>query len=86
MQVANIPAVITCTDVMAGQHPEIVVTFMNGMLSHGYIQNDFEVRKRAAPQFLEQATKELLKQQWQKATTAELPETTELLKASQRVG
>ena len=30
------------------------------MLSHGYIKNDFDVQKWAAPEFLEQAAKELL--------------------------
>ena len=32
----------------------------NFMLSHGYIKNDFDVQKWAAPEFLEQAAKELL--------------------------
>jgi ABC-type nitrate/sulfonate/bicarbonate transport system substrate-binding protein len=144
LQVTNVPAVITCTDVMAEQHPELVVTFLKGMikvgrwanehkhaaaaildkqtfyldvedtyegikhidmvpnlspqnlvsveigkdfmLSHGYIKNDFDVYKWAAPKFLEQAAKELLEQQWKKVTTAKLPEATELLKSSQRVG
>ena len=36
------------------------------MLSHGYIENDFDVQKWAAPEFLEQAAKELLEQQWKK--------------------
>ena len=141
---ANIPAAITCTDVMAEKHPELVVAFMKGMikvgrwanehkraaaaildkqtfyrdveatyegirlidmvpnlspqnlvsveigkdfmLSHGYIKNDFDVQKWAAPEFLEQAAKELLQQQWKKVTTAKLPEATELLSAGQRIG
>ena len=136
---ANIPAAITCTDVMAEKHPELAVAFMKGMikvgrwanehkraaaaildkqtfyrdveatyegikpidmvpnlspqnlvsveigkdfmLSHGYIKNDFDVQKWAAPEFLEQAAKELLEQQWKKTTTAKLPEATELLAA-----
>ncbi|MBP2648997.1 MAG: transporter substrate-binding protein, partial [Gemmatimonadetes bacterium] len=144
LQVANIPAVITCTDVMAREHPELVVTFMKGMikvgrwtnehkhaaaaildkqtfyldvedtyrgikdidmvpnlspqnlvsveigrdfmLSHGYIKQDFDVHKWAAPEFLEQAARELLEEQWKKATTAKLPSTTELQVASRRVG
>jgi ABC-type nitrate/sulfonate/bicarbonate transport system substrate-binding protein len=144
LQVANIPAAITCTDVMAEKHPELVVTFLKGMikvgrwaneykhaaaaildkqtfyrdveatyegikhidmvpnlspqnlvsveigkdfmLSHGYIKNDFDVKKWAAPKFLEQAAKELIEQQWKKATKAKLPDATELLKSSQRVG
>jgi PAS domain S-box-containing protein len=47
---------------------------------------NFDVRKWAAPEFLEQAAKELLEEQWEKVTTSKLPETTELLKSSQRVG
>jgi hypothetical protein len=30
------------------------------MLSHGYIKNDFDVNEWAAPEFLEQAGRELL--------------------------
>ena len=144
LQVANIPAVITCTDVMAKEHPELVIKFLKGMikvgrwanehkhaaaaildkqtfyldvedtyegikhidmvpnlspqnlvsveigkdfmLSHGYIKNDFDVKKWAAPKFLEQAAKELLEEKWQKATKEKLPDATELLKSSQRVG
>jgi hypothetical protein len=56
------------------------------MLSHGYIKNDFDVKKWAAPKFLEQAAKELLGEQWKKVTTAKLPETTELLASTKRIG
>lgn len=56
------------------------------MLSHGYIKNDFDVKKWAAPEFLEQAAKELLEEQWKKTTSAKLPDATELLTSSQRVG
>jgi ABC-type nitrate/sulfonate/bicarbonate transport system substrate-binding protein len=131
LQVCNVPAVITCTDVMAEQHPELVVTFMKGMikvgrwsnehkhaaaaildkqtfyldvedtyrgikdidmvpnlsaqnlaaieigkdfmLSHGYIKNNFDVNKWAAPEFLEKAARELLEERWQKVTTDKLP-------------
>jgi ABC-type nitrate/sulfonate/bicarbonate transport system substrate-binding protein len=144
LQVTNVPAVITCTDVMAEKHPELVVTFLKGMikvgrwanehkhaaaaildkqtfyldtadtfrgiehidmvpnlsaqnlvaveigkdfmLSHGYIKHDFDVQKWAAPEFLEQAAKSLLEEQWRKATTSKLPEATELLSSSQRIG
>jgi len=144
LQVANIPAAITCTDVMAEKHPELAVTFLKGMikvgrwanehkhaaaaildkqtfykdvdhtfrgiehidmvpnlspqnlvsveigkefmLSHGYIKHDFDVHKWAAPEFLEKAAKELLEQQWKKVTRAKLPDATELLKSSQRIG
>jgi ABC-type nitrate/sulfonate/bicarbonate transport system substrate-binding protein len=118
LQVANIPAIITCTDVMAEEHPELVVAFMKGMirvgrwanehkhaaaailnkqtyylnvedtyqgikhvdmvpnlsaqnlamvnigkdfmLKQGYIKNDFDVEKWAAPEYFEQAATELL--------------------------
>jgi ABC-type nitrate/sulfonate/bicarbonate transport system substrate-binding protein len=144
LQVSNNPAVITCTEEMAEKHPELVVTFMKGMikvgrwanehkhaaaaildkqtlyldvedtyrgiknvdmvpnlspqnlscveigknfmLRHDYIQRDFDVQKWAAPEFLEQAAKELLEAQWEKTTAAKLPETTELLASSQRIG
>ena len=144
LQVANIPAPITCTQEMAEQHPELVVTFLKGMikvgrwanehkhaaavildkqtfyldaehtyegikhidmvpnlspqnlvsveigkdfmLKKGYIKNDFDVQKWAAPEFLEQAAKELLEEKWKKVTTAKLPDATELLKSSQRIG
>ncbi len=136
LQVANIPAAITCSDVMAEKHPELAVTFMKGMikvgrwanehkhaaaaildkqtfyldvdhtyrgikdidmvpnlspqnlvsveigkdfmLSHGYIKHDFDVQKWAAPEFLEQAAKELLEERWKKVTTAKLPEGSQL--------
>ncbi len=144
LQVANIPAVITCTAEMAEQHPELVVTFLKGMikvgrwanehkhaaaaildkqtfyldvedtyrgikdidmvpnlspqnlvsvdigktfmLSHGYIKNDFDVNKWAAPEFLELAARELLDEKWKVVTSAKLPSTTELQAASRRIG
>ena len=144
LQVANIPAVITCTDVMAKKHPELVVTFMKGMikvgrwanehkhaaaaildkqtfyldvedtyrgikeidmvpnlspqnlvsveigkdfmLSHGYIRRDFDVQKWAAPEFLEQASRELLEAEWQKRTTAKLPKAAASLASGARLG
>ena len=136
LQSCNLPAVITCTEEMAEQHPELVVAFLKGMIRVGrwsnehkhaaaaildrstfyldvedtyrniqnvdfvpslspqnlaaievgknfmlkneYIKNDFEVSKWAAPQFLEQAAKEVIEEQWKKMTAAKLPETTAL--------
>jgi ABC-type nitrate/sulfonate/bicarbonate transport system substrate-binding protein len=127
LQVANTPAVITCTDVMAREHPELVVTYMksmikvgrwanefkraaavildrqtfyrdaedtyqgikdvdmvpnlspqNFMLKNGYIKNDFDVQKWAAPEFLEQAAKQLIEEQWKKKSGEKLPEGTML--------
>jgi hypothetical protein len=43
------------------------------MLSHGYIKNDFDVQKWAAPEFLEQGAKELLEERWKKVTGDKLP-------------
>jgi len=144
LQVCNVPAVITCTDVMAEQHPDLVVAFMKGMikvgrwanehkhaaaaildrqtfyldvedtyrnirnidlvpnlspqnlaaieigkdfmLSHGYIKNDFDVHEWAAPEFLEQAARELLEEQWRKVTSAKLPEVSELQVSTRRLG
>ena len=48
------------------------------MLSHGYIENDFDVHAWAAPEFLETSAKELLEERWQKVTTQKLPEKTSL--------
>jgi ABC-type nitrate/sulfonate/bicarbonate transport system substrate-binding protein len=144
LQVANTPAVITCTDVMAKEHPELVVSYMksmikvgrwanehkratavlldrqtfyrdpedtyegirlvdlvpnlspqnlacietgkNFMLRHGYIKSDFDVRAWAAPEFLEQAARELIEEQWKKKTMEKLPEPSELQTQSRRIG
>jgi len=144
LQANNEPAVITCSDVMAEQHPELVVTFLKAMikvgrwanehkhaaagildrqtyyrdvedtyqciehidmvpslspknlaqieigkefmLEHGYIRRGFDVHAWAAPEFLEQAAKELIEEQWKKATAAKLPAATELQAAPRRLG
>jgi len=136
LQVANTPAVITCTEVMAREHPELVVTYMKAMikvgrwanehkraaavlldrqtfyrdaedtyqgikdvdmvpnlspqnlacvttgkdfmLKNGYIKNDFDVQKWAAPEFLEMAAKQLIEEQWKKKSGEKLPEGTQL--------
>lgn len=144
LQVANIPAAITCTAEMAENHPELVVAYMKGMikvgrwsnehkhaaaaildrqtfykdvddtfegirlidmvpnlspqnlasveigkdfmLKHGYIKKDFDVNEWAAPEFLEQAARELLEEEWQKRTTAKLPTPAKPLDSGQRIG
>ncbi len=53
LQVANIPAIITCTDVMANEHPELVVAFMKGMIRVGRWANEY---KRAASVILNKQT------------------------------
>ena len=143
-QVANTPAIITCTEVMAEEHPELVVSYMKSMIkvgrwanenkhaaaeildrqtfyrdpadtyegikhvdmvpnlspqnlaaveigkdfmvSHDYIENDFDVHEWAAPEFLEQAARELIEERWQKVTTEKLPEPSELQASSRRLG
>jgi len=144
LQVANVPAAITCTTEMAEKHPELVVAFLKGMikvgrwgnehkqaaaaildkqtfyrdvedtyegirrvdlvpnlspqnmvavaigkdfmLSHGYIKNDFDVNEWAAPEFLEQAARELLEDEWKKRTTSKLPNAADSLASGGRVG
>ena len=56
------------------------------MLSHGYIKNDFDVNEWAAPEFLEQAARELLEEEWKKQTTAKLPHTAGSLESGGRIG
>jgi len=53
LQVANIPAIITCTDVMANEHPELVVAFMKGMIRVGRWANE---HKQAASVILNKQT------------------------------
>ncbi len=144
MQMANCPAVITCTDIMADEHPELVVAYMKAMikvgrwandnkhaaagilnrqtfyrdvedtyqgikdvdmvpnlspknlvsidigkdfmLRNGYIHNDFDVSEWAAPEFLEQAARELLDEEWTRRSTAKLPEPTALDVPDARLG
>jgi hypothetical protein len=56
------------------------------MLRHGYIKNDFDVKKWAAPEFLEKAAKILLEEQWAKTTSAKLPDTKKLFEETKRIG
>ena len=50
---ANCPAVITCTDVMADEHPELVIAYMKAMIKVGRWAND---NKRAAAYILNRQT------------------------------
>ena len=56
------------------------------MLSHGYIQNDFDVDEWAAPEFLEQAAEEVLKEEWERRSWSKLPEGGGLEAQSVRLG
>jgi ABC-type nitrate/sulfonate/bicarbonate transport system substrate-binding protein len=53
LQVANIPAAITCTDVMAEKHPELAVAFLKGMIRVGRWANE---HKHAAAAILDRQT------------------------------
>jgi ABC-type nitrate/sulfonate/bicarbonate transport system substrate-binding protein len=48
------------------------------MLSHGYIENDFDVFEWAAPEFLEKAAAELAAEEWETRSAARLPKTSSL--------
>ena len=56
-------------DMVPNLSPQNLVSVEIGkdfMLSHGYIKNDFDVQKWAAPEFLEQAARELLEEEWRR--------------------
>jgi len=53
LQVANIPAAITCSDVMYKEHPELAVAFMKGMIKVGRWANE---HKHAAAAILDKQT------------------------------
>jgi ABC-type nitrate/sulfonate/bicarbonate transport system substrate-binding protein len=57
------------------------------MLKHGYIEHDFDVFKWAAPEFLEQAAKELIEDEWKRRSAAKLPKAISLEEAMKgRIG
>ena len=56
------------------------------MLSHGYMKNDVDVEKWAAPEFLEQAAKELVEERWKKVTSEKLPEPSEMQASTRLLG
>ena len=58
----------------------------NFILNHGYIKNDFDVKKWPTPEFLDAAAKELVEERRQKVTTAKLPETSVLQASTKRLG
>ena len=56
------------------------------MLSHGYIKNGFDVQEWAAPEFLEQAARELLEEEWKERSSAKLPKAAKSLASGERLG
>lgn len=53
LQVANVPAAITCTEEMAEKHPELVIAFLKGMIKVGRWSNE---HKHAAAAILDKQT------------------------------
>ena len=53
----------------------------NFMLKNGYIKTDFDVKKWAAPEFLEKAAKDLIEEEWKIRSAAKLPKPTSLEEA-----
>jgi len=58
---------------LSAQNLECVKIGKDFMFSHGYIKNDFDVNEWAAPEFLEQAAIEVLKEEWQRRSWSKLP-------------
>lgn len=75
---------IKLVDMVPGLSPynlEALQVNKDFMLSHGYIENDFDVFEWAAPEFLQQAAKELLEEEWRVRSSARLPAATSLADA-----
>jgi ABC-type nitrate/sulfonate/bicarbonate transport system substrate-binding protein len=58
---------------LSAQNMQCIKIGKDFMLSHGYINNDFDVDKWARPEFLEQAAVEVLKEEWEKKSWSKLP-------------
>ena len=59
---------------LSAQNLECIKIGKDFMFSHGYIKNDFDVDEWAAPEFLEQAAVEVLKEEWQRRSWSKLPQ------------
>jgi len=58
---------------LSAQNLECIKIGKDFMLSHDYINNDFDVDEWAAPEFLEQAAMEVLQEEWEKRSWSKLP-------------
>ena len=58
---------------LSAQNLQCVKIGKDFMFENGYIKNDFDVDEWAAPEFLEQAATEVLKEEWQKRSWSKLP-------------
>jgi hypothetical protein len=82
---------LECIDMVPNLSPRNLVSVEIGrdfMLSQKYIKNGFDVRKWAAPKFLELAAKEMLKAKakCKKRSTAKLPEGSKMKVSTTRLG
>jgi ABC-type nitrate/sulfonate/bicarbonate transport system substrate-binding protein len=80
---------IRLVDMVPNLSPQNLVSVEIGkdfMLSHGYINHDFDVQKWAAPDILDKAARELLEEEWNKRTTAKLPQVADPLAPGMRIG
>ena len=59
---------------LSAQNLQCIKIGKDFMFSHGYIKNDFDVDAWAAPEFLEQAAVEVLKEEWQRRSWSKLPD------------
>ncbi len=87
--VAYMKAMIKDVDLVPNLSPKNMVSIgiaKDFMLSHGDIHNDYDVDESAAPEFFEQAARELLEEEWTRQSTSKLPEPTELGVPSTRLG
>ena len=58
---------------LSAQNLECIKIGKDFMFSHGYIKNDFDVDEWAAPEFLEQAAMEVLKEEWETKKLEQAP-------------
>ncbi|MGB9177075.1 MAG: hypothetical protein WCB46_10105 [Methanoregula sp.] len=71
---------------LSAQNLQCIEIGKDFMLSHGYIKNDFDVDEWAAPEFLEKAAEEVLKEEWARRSWSKLPHGHELKLEGTRLG
>ena len=71
---------------LSAQNMQTIKIGKDFMFKHGYIENDFDVDEWAAPEFLEQAATEVLKEEWERRSWSKLPEGGGLDAQNKRLG
>ena len=71
---------------LSAQNLAMVEIGKDFMLKQGYIKNDFDVNEWAAPEFLEQAVTEVLKEKWEEKSWSRVHEGAGLDAKSMRLG